>query len=179
MVVVIALAMMASTTGCFDIDPPDPVGCGGADGVACETSSFCQFDEGDCDESGSPGMCTPMPSICTQEFSPVCGCDEQTYSNPCRANSAGINVAHRGPCEPSADAFCGGIAGTVCADGFYCLFAEGSCGSSDQSGVCDEIPEVCTEIFQPVCGCDGETYANDCFAATAGVSVASEGECGG
>jgi hypothetical protein len=38
-------------------------------------------------------------------------------------------------------------------------------------------PEFCTEQFDPVCGCDGETHGNACAANSAGVSVASEGEC--
>jgi hypothetical protein len=38
-------------------------------------------------------------------------------------------------------------------------------------------PEACTDIYLPVCGCDGNTYASDCSAAMKGVSVASQGEC--
>ena len=32
-------------------------------------------------------------------------------------------------------------------------------------------------IFQPVCGCDGLTYSNQCVAESAGVDVMSDGEC--
>lgn len=35
----------------------------------------------------------------------------------------------------------------------------------------------CTEQFDPVCGCDGVTYSNACFAEIAGVNLWFKGEC--
>ncbi|UCS94719.1 Kazal-type serine protease inhibitor family protein [Echinicola marina] len=36
---------------------------------------------------------------------------------------------------------------------------------------------ACIEIYQPVCGCDGKTYSNDCVAKSNGVKSWTEGAC--
>ncbi len=63
-----------------------------------------------------------------------------------------------------------------CGLGEYCKLPVGDCGGG-ASGVCEALPDACVEIFQPVCGCDGETYGNECKAAADGVSLASEEAC--
>lgn len=108
---------------------------------------------------------------------PVCGCDNQTYENECLATKNGVSVAALGECEDITVSECGGLQGLLCQEGEFCNWTDGSCGAADQLGVCEVIPTSCNDVLDSVCGCDSETYSNECEAAGAGVSVASEGEC--
>ncbi len=78
--------------------------------------------------------------------------------------------------ELRARKICGGREPQACGKGEYCSSKPGKCPDRHR-GRCAAIPEACTKVYAPVCGCDGVTYGNDCEAAAAGVSVASKGEC--
>lgn len=61
-----------------------------------------------------------------------------------------------------------------CPASAYCTTPPRKCGGA---ALCRPRPELCPELYEPVCGCDGETYANACAAAAAGASVHSQGVC--
>ena len=67
----------------------------------------------------------------------------------------------------------------ICDEGQYCKEEVGVCVKPLDlpSGKCTEKSDFCPENWAPVCGCNAQTYANECEASSYGVSVNYEGEC--
>jgi hypothetical protein len=77
--------------------------------------------------------------------------------------ASGVEAGPRYACESNAD----------CNEGEYCATGRGC----DGPGRCVPRPDYCTLDYDPVCGCDGRTYSNDCYAAMNGVNVLHRGLC--
>ena len=72
----------------------------------------------------------------------------------------------------------------------FVIFSFCSC---EKNKICETIPNIedgdcidsllindstyCITVYDPVCGCDGLTYSNSCFAGISGITFYVEGEC--
>ena len=159
----------------------------------CPTGQVCHFaPTADCGSQSQFGTCFPIPKQCTQDYNPVCGCNGQNYLNTCIAHSYGISPRAAGTCLGDAatqtpttgpTSVCtSNQPGThgACSYGMFCRFTEAqACGRIHTSagGQCVSPPTTCTKTWNPVCGCDGRNYRNDCIAHSHSVSVRHRGLC--
>ena len=144
--------------------------CGGFGGLKCPAGEACQYPFGQCNTADLSGVCVKVPAECPQGGPPVCGCDGKTYKNECELLKAGAKPDKKGACG-------GGVSCKTNADCAATDFCEFKAGACRQPGKCEVRPELCTQVFSPVCGCDNKTYANDCQRKAAGVSLLHTGEC--
>lgn len=142
-----------------------------------EPAGTCELERCEIWVCGEPRPACPCSDLCER---PACA-EVTVYA---RDPSDGTCVELPSPCgvpagweyfaDPSA---CEG-GGAMCRDHGECGEAETcdvrSC-ASDAVGTCVPTPEDCPESAEPVVGCDGLQYANDCERLAAGARLATEG----
>lgn len=157
------VSVNAQTLPCPNIS--DPV-CG-SDGVTylnscyAEAAGITEYTTGVCF-----GFCViPQnfsdPDLCDPTFDPVCGCNGVTYLNSCVAQANGLSNFSFGICD------------NICLDSEYIPVASGAI--IDEEGI---ITLDCPNNLDPVCGCNGITYTNECIAEASGVTFYTSGPCG-
>ncbi len=108
----------------YDVAPCLPNQCphgGGVDQRGCALGPVC-------------GACCNCPDVAA----PVCGVNYQTYSNPCEAQCAGVQVLHDGPCLTFEGIGCANTStGLSCPAGQYCR---------DACPMCAAIVLRCTKV---------------------------------
>ncbi|XP_074600211.1 uncharacterized protein LOC141854438 isoform X2 [Brevipalpus obovatus] len=134
--------------------------------VKCDNGSVCIV-------SSSNNQATCQCPNCSHNYDPICASDGSFYTNEC--------VMRRESCEEGRSLTkvhaenCGGCSNVLCQ--FY-----SNCDIVLGHAKC-LCPEECLPNDDPVCGTDGNTYANDCELRLAScrskqyISIASKGIC--
>lgn len=63
------------------------------------TASSCNTEKTTCIDQSK----IDPQAMCTQQYDPVCGCNQITYGNACTAENAGVTSWSEGECEENTE----------------------------------------------------------------------------
>jgi hypothetical protein len=187
MMMLLSLGTGLLLSGCnLLVEPPTKACCNpdeepglGENPPCVEGATCCADGEWACNEGDGRStcevLCTGKPcgigskGCSANEYCerPVGACDDANVTG------VGVSVAHEGECGQA----CGGPLDVACPEGEFCKQELGACLDPAATGACAPRPQGCDAIFDPVCGCDGESYSSECSAWSSGVSAATYGTC--
>ncbi len=143
----------------------------------CDDASDCNRDDNTYSRptctTGSPvGVCGSR-GVCSASCPPPAECragETQTRDcNTCSCDSGRWRCTTR-PCPRAArlGEACGGSDRIACETDLVCdrgRRSTGTCSSTTRSGICVATPDADRSCsgFSPVCGCNGQTFENDCL----------------
>lgn len=142
------------------------------------------------DETGNVDSTTTEPTNASTTVSDTTASTTvSTSANPTEATSSTTTANPTTPTsvtdsDSDTDETTGGLPGTPCGDfecdpTQYCDWPTNDCGNPGlDAPTCTPDPDGCPAVEgDPVCGCDGVVYADDCAAAIAGVDVDESNPC--
>lgn len=121
-------------------------------------------------KGGSDGEVDCREVACFRAYECADECGGEVFNNGCCTCPEGTIDIDQCRDDETESTSCASDAD--CGPSEFCKTPTGSC---DASGECAIKPDNCLDVYEPVCGCDGESYSNACYAEREGMSIG--GDC--